>query len=135
MAIGLGVLFGATFIDQNIVDSLRAAQVRLGDRNSALWRARNWRPHLELKRHLVESLEEMGFKVLPATNGPNASGITTCLHPKVKGERLLEALTANEIVVSLRHDRSGRAHLRIAPHFYNTFDEIAKLTEVVGKQL
>ncbi len=36
MAIGLGVLFGATFIDQNIVDSLRAAQVRLGDRNDAL---------------------------------------------------------------------------------------------------
>ncbi len=36
MAIGLGVLFGATFIDQNIVDSLRAAQVRLGDRNESL---------------------------------------------------------------------------------------------------
>ncbi|HEX2178408.1 MAG TPA: copper transporter [Actinomycetota bacterium] len=36
MAIGLGVLFGATFIDQNIVDGLRAAQVRLGDRNESL---------------------------------------------------------------------------------------------------
>ena len=36
MAIGLGVLFGATFIDQNIVDSLRAAQARLGDRNETL---------------------------------------------------------------------------------------------------
>ena len=36
MAIGLGVLFGATFIDQNIVDSLRATQARLGDRNEAL---------------------------------------------------------------------------------------------------
>lgn len=36
MAIGLGVLFGATFIDQNIVDSLRATQARLGDRNETL---------------------------------------------------------------------------------------------------
>jgi hypothetical protein len=36
MAIGLGVLFGATFIDQNIVDSLRATQARLGERNEAL---------------------------------------------------------------------------------------------------
>jgi hypothetical protein len=36
MAIGVGVLFGATFIDQNIVDGLRAAQVRLGDRNESL---------------------------------------------------------------------------------------------------
>lgn len=36
MAIGLGVLFGATFIDQNIVDGLRAAQARLGDRNEDL---------------------------------------------------------------------------------------------------
>ena len=88
---------------------------------------------LELKRHLVESLNGMGFKVLSVTSGPNASGITTCLHPKVESERLLEALSANQIVVSLRHDRSGSAHLRIAPHFYNTFDEIAKLTDVVRK--
>ena len=36
MAIGLGVLFGATFIDQNIVDGLEAAQARLGDRNQTL---------------------------------------------------------------------------------------------------
>ncbi len=36
MAIGLGVLFGATFIDQNIVDSLRSTQARLGDRNETL---------------------------------------------------------------------------------------------------
>lgn len=36
MAIGLGVLFGATFIDQNIVEGLEAAQVRLGTRNETL---------------------------------------------------------------------------------------------------
>lgn len=36
MAIGVGVLFGATFIDQNIVDGLRSAQARLGDRNESL---------------------------------------------------------------------------------------------------
>jgi copper transport outer membrane protein MctB len=36
MAIGLGVLFGATFIDQNIVAGLEATQVRLGTRNETL---------------------------------------------------------------------------------------------------
>jgi hypothetical protein len=36
MAIGVGVLFGATFIDQNIVEGLEAAQVRLGRRNETL---------------------------------------------------------------------------------------------------
>lgn len=36
MAIGVGVLFGATFIDQNIVEGLEAAQVRLGTRNETL---------------------------------------------------------------------------------------------------
>lgn len=36
MAIGVGVLFGATFIDQSIVDSLRSTQARLGDRNEEL---------------------------------------------------------------------------------------------------
>ncbi|MGQ0678534.1 MAG: copper transporter [Actinomycetota bacterium] len=36
MAIGLGVLFGATFIDQNIVEGLEAAQARLGARNEDL---------------------------------------------------------------------------------------------------
>ena len=32
MAIGVGVLFGATFIDQNIVDGLRASQARPGQK-------------------------------------------------------------------------------------------------------
>lgn len=36
MAIGVGVLFGATFIDQNIVTGLEKAQVRLGTRNDSL---------------------------------------------------------------------------------------------------
>jgi hypothetical protein len=36
MAIGLGVLFGATFIDQSIVNGLEAAQKGLGARNETL---------------------------------------------------------------------------------------------------
>lgn len=36
MALGVGVLFGATFISQNIVDGLEASQRRLGDRNESL---------------------------------------------------------------------------------------------------
>lgn len=36
MALAVGVLFGATFIDQNIVAGLEATQARLGDRNQQL---------------------------------------------------------------------------------------------------
>lgn len=36
LALSIGVLFGATFIDQSIVDGLEAAQERLGDRNEEL---------------------------------------------------------------------------------------------------
>lgn len=36
MALAVGVLFGATFIDQNIVAGLEATQARLGDRNEQL---------------------------------------------------------------------------------------------------
>lgn len=36
LALSVGVLFGATFIDQSIVDGLEATQERLGDRNEQL---------------------------------------------------------------------------------------------------
>lgn len=36
LALAVGVLFGATFIDQNIVEGLEATQQRLGDRNEQL---------------------------------------------------------------------------------------------------
>lgn len=36
MAVGVGVLFGATFIDQNIVSGLKSTQARLGTRNETL---------------------------------------------------------------------------------------------------
>ena len=36
----------------------------------------------------------------------------------------------NDAVVSLRFDRADRGWLRVSPHFYNTFAEIAKIADV-----
>src|SRR5688572_5119730 len=36
LALGLGVLFGASFIDQNVVKALQSSQTKLGDRNERL---------------------------------------------------------------------------------------------------
>jgi selenocysteine lyase/cysteine desulfurase len=47
----------------------------------------------------------------------------------------MDALTKNDIVVSLRHDRANRGWLRVSPHFYNTAAEIQKLAELLMQQL
>ena len=49
--------------------------------------------------------------------------------------RFFEALVKNDAVVSLRFDRDDRSWLRVSPHFYNTFDEIAKVADVLRKAL
>jgi selenocysteine lyase/cysteine desulfurase len=41
----------------------------------------------------------------------------------------------NDAVVSLRLDRANRSWLRVSPHFYNTFREIAKVADVLKKEL
>jgi selenocysteine lyase/cysteine desulfurase len=46
-----------------------------------------------------------------------------------------EALLKNDVVVSLRFDREDRSWLRVSPHFYNTFDEIAKVADVLKREL
>jgi cysteine desulfurase/selenocysteine lyase len=90
---------------------------------------------LDLKSELVRGLEEIGFEVIGPISGERASGITSCLHPKAESARLFAALARNEIVASLRQDRGGKAYLRFSPHFYNTAEEIAKVTETLRREL
>lgn len=86
-----------------------------------------------LKAHLASRLGGLGFHILPPTAGENASSITTAWRdspPTV--EAISEHLAKNGVVVSLRHDRSGRALLRFSPHFYNTEAEIDRVAELIG---
>lgn len=87
---------------------------------------------LQLKAHLVPKLEALGFEVLPPTHGELASSITTAT--REKGTPLPEVfdhLAKNHVVVSLRHNRAGRAHLRFSPHLYNTTAEIDRVVELI----
>ncbi len=91
---------------------------------------------LQLKQRIVARLQPEGFEFLGPIDGPNASSITTVRHPGRDMTALFRRLEENRVAVSLRHDRSGTAYLRISPHFYNTEPEIDRvlglLTAVSG---
>lgn len=86
---------------------------------------------LELKKQLVQGLHASGFEIAGPVDGPNASGITTFFHPRTDGTALFRGLEENGIVVSLRHDSTGRELIRISPHFYNTSAEMERVLEVL----
>jgi selenocysteine lyase/cysteine desulfurase len=50
-------------------------------------------------------------------------------------EQVAEELMQRGVVGSLRHDRSGRAHLRFSPHFYNTVAELDEMAEILRKMI
>lgn len=90
---------------------------------------------LDLKARLIERIGPLGFRVLPPASGPAASGITTAWRAPDSGpsmEKVFEQLAARNVVVSLRHSRDGRAHLRFSPHFYNTAAEIDCVADIIA---
>ncbi len=89
---------------------------------------------LTLKAHLVPKLEALGFTILPPSGGAAASSITTATrHGGVPLDQVFEYLAKNHVVVSLRHNRAGRAHLRFSPHFYNTKMEIDRVADLISR--
>lgn len=91
---------------------------------------------LELKAHLCEGLDWLGFRVIGPREGAAASGITSCTdadHPDRAGA-LYRRLHDAGIAISFRHDRAGRPHLRFSPHFYNTHAEVERVLEVMNEK-
>lgn len=86
---------------------------------------------LELKAHLLSRIEPLGFQVLGPRTGPEASGITTFIHPSAPSARLYAALERAGIIASLRRTRDGREYLRFSPHLYNTETELDIAAEVL----
>jgi selenocysteine lyase/cysteine desulfurase len=86
---------------------------------------------LALTQTLRDLVAPGGFEFLSPSETRNRSGILTFRHPGVSSDRFMEALGQEHIVVSLRSDRASRDWLRVSPHFYNTFDEMEKIAEVV----
>ncbi|HEY2342017.1 MAG TPA: aminotransferase class V-fold PLP-dependent enzyme [Chthoniobacteraceae bacterium] len=90
---------------------------------------------LELKSHLLERIDPLGFEVLGVRSGEAASSITTFRHPEVSATALFNALENAGIVASLRLDREGREFLRFSPHFYNTEAEIDRAVDVLEQHV
>lgn len=88
-----------------------------------------------LNRGLRERIAPAGFEFLSPVDEKGQSGILTFRHPQITSERFAEALTRNDIVISLRHDRANQGWLRVSPHFYNTEAEIQKIAELLIQQL
>jgi selenocysteine lyase/cysteine desulfurase len=105
---------------------LRAALLlleELGVENIAreLLRKRAW---------LVPALLDKGWNILQADAPPeSASAILSLWHPETDLVKLHQELLQQNIVTSLRRDRSGRRYLRLSPHFYNTDEELHRVLE------
>jgi selenocysteine lyase/cysteine desulfurase len=90
---------------------------------------------LSLTRWLELEITPAGFEFLSPDEDNNRSGILTFRHPKIPSDRFFDALLKNDVVVSLRFDRDDRGWLRVSPHFYNTFDEVAKVADLLRREM
>jgi selenocysteine lyase/cysteine desulfurase len=94
-----------------------------------------WNQSRSLTHSLREQISAADFEFLSPTEEKNRSGILTFRHPEIAGERFLDVLAKNDVVVSLRYDRVNRGWLRISPHFYNLEAEVTKIAELLIQQL
>ena len=81
---------------------------------------------LDLSGYLIDRLEMRGVEVITPKQENERAAIVSFQFPE--SEKVHERLNSQQIVISLR---AGR--LRVAPHFYNTEEEIKKL--LVGLSL
>lgn len=61
----------------------------------------------------------------------NRSGTVTLTNEKSDLKSIVKHLEQNQVVASLRWDLQKRPHLRFSPHFYNTFEEIDQVVELL----
>jgi len=82
---------------------------------------------LDLTGELIAALRTRGYElVTPAARREERSGIVTFRHPDHASEALFNRLDAAGVVVSLRGDA-----IRVSPHFYNAWEDMAHLLEVL----
>ncbi|HEX8373059.1 MAG TPA: aminotransferase class V-fold PLP-dependent enzyme [Chthoniobacterales bacterium] len=88
---------------------------------------------LALRQQIAEGVTELGFEVASPMSGPARSGIVTFRHPEKAMKPYFDELTAKNVIVSHRFDRSGRDYLRFSPHFYNTEDEVERALQYLKR--
>lgn len=86
---------------------------------------------LAKRAFLIPSLQAKGYSVLQVDAPPeNASGIITFNRPGEDPAALHAKLNENQVVTSLRADRSGQKYIRLSPHFYNTTAELQRVLDL-----
>jgi cysteine desulfurase / selenocysteine lyase len=91
---------------------------------------------LDVRDHLHELLQEMGFEFLsPTCEEPLRSGIVTARHPRANTSLLFAALERAKITASLRMARESGEWLRFSMHFYNTREEMERIADVLRAAL
>jgi cysteine desulfurase/selenocysteine lyase len=90
---------------------------------------------LELRRELVQALSPSGFTAIAPDEENNTSGIVTFSHPDADLAAVFRHLEKNDVIASLRYDRTRTSLLRFSPHFYNTSAEIARVQTLVEQAL
>jgi cysteine desulfurase / selenocysteine lyase len=83
---------------------------------------------LNNSEYLISQLKSINIHPIADVERKNLSGIVTFIHPDA--QRLYERLQKEDIICAVREGA-----LRIAPHFYNTKEEIDRFVLVLGKSL
>jgi selenocysteine lyase/cysteine desulfurase len=81
---------------------------------------------LGLSDYLAERLSGRGYEVFGPRNPGETSAIVTCTHEKHSPGNLYRLLRSRNIITAPRMKR-----LRIAPHFYNTREEVDALIDAL----
>ena len=87
---------------------------------------------LRKRAWIIPALQKKGYEVLQADAPPERSGGMISFHkPGADLAAIHAKLLSENIVTSLRGDRTGRKLLRLSPHFYNTDAELKTVLEAV----
>lgn len=85
------------------------------------------------RRILLESLEKKGYEIITPLDPACGSGIVSFSRRKGDIAPLREELDRDGFVVSLRERLDGGKCIRVAPHFYNTEEEISRFVDRVPR--
>ncbi|PKN25604.1 MAG: hypothetical protein CVU65_08315 [Deltaproteobacteria bacterium HGW-Deltaproteobacteria-22] len=77
---------------------------------------------------LEEGMQDMGWTLISPRDEQHASGIVVFEHPEKSPEAIVQALSRESILCSTR-----RGFLRMAPHFYQSTDEMRRVVGEVAK--
>ena len=88
-----------------------------------------------LRERIRAGLRSMNFEILGDEDSQACSGITTASHSQAEAADLVSALAREGCVASARWDRQNRAWLRLAPHVYNTDEEVDHVLDCLRRHL